>query len=78
MIDEDWHLTLLRTSGRYSLLNVRLLPGSDSDYIAEVVHPGWVLVVTLEDGLVFFGPGPASVEHSPLLFEPSRRRGCDP
>ncbi len=62
------HPTLLRTPGRYSLPNVRILPGSASDYITEEVHPGWVLVVTLDDGLVYFGPGTASVEQSPAPF----------
>ena len=62
------HPTLLRTPGRYSLPNVRILPGSASDYITEAVHPGWVLVATIEGGLVFFGPGPASVTRSPAPF----------
>lgn len=62
------HPTLLRTPGRYSLPNVRILPGSASDYITNEIHPGWVLVVTLEDGLVYFGPSPASVVRSPAPF----------
>jgi hypothetical protein len=68
MGNEDWHPTLLRTPGQYSFPNVRILPGSASDYITEEVHPGWVLVVTLDEGLVYFGPGPASVNHSQAPF----------
>lgn len=62
------HPTLLRTPGRYDFPNARILPGSASDYITEEVHPGWALVVTIEGGLVFFGPGPASVTRSPAPF----------
>ncbi|SUY78996.1 Uncharacterised protein [Comamonas testosteroni] len=62
------HPTLLHTAGRYGFPNERILPGSTSDYITEAVHPGWVLVVTIEDGLVYFGPGPASVVRSPAPF----------
>ena len=68
LLTEQTYPTLLRTLGRYSLPNVRILPGSASDYITEQIHPGWVLVVTLEDGLVYFGPGPASVVRSPAPF----------
>ena len=68
MTCEDWHPTLLHTPGRYGYPNARILPGSASDYITEAVHPGWVLVVTIEGGLVFFGPGPASVTRSPAPF----------
>lgn len=46
----------------------RILPGCASDYIAEEINPGWVLVVTVDDGLVYFGPGPASVALSPAPF----------
>ena len=62
------HPTLLRTPGKYSLPSVRILPGSASDYITEEVHPGWVLVVTLDGGLVHFGPGPVSVARSQAPF----------
>lgn len=68
MGNEDWHPTLLRIPGQYSFPNVRILPGGASDYITEEVHPGWVLVVTLDDGLVYFGPGPASVDRSLAPF----------
>lgn len=67
-LTEQTYPTLLRTPGRYGFPNARILPGSASDYITEAVHPGWVLVVTLEDGLVYFGPGPASVARSPAPF----------
>lgn len=62
------HPTLLRTPGRYGFPNERILPGSASDYITEAVHPGWALVITLDDGLVNFGPGAASVARSPAPF----------
>ena len=62
------HPTLLRTPGRYGFPNERILPGSASDYVAEEVHPGWLLVVTLDGGLVYFGPGPVSVARSPAPF----------
>lgn len=63
------HPTLLRTPGRYGFPNERILPGSASDYITEAVHPGgWVLVVTIEDELIYFGPGPASVVRSLAPF----------
>lgn len=65
----DWHPTLLRTPGRYGFPNERILPGSASDYITEEAHPGWLLVVTtVENCLVYFGPGPASVARSPAPF----------
>ncbi|TYK73183.1 hypothetical protein FSY59_00560 [Comamonas sp. Z3] len=56
-----------RAQGRSISLRRKLL-GCASDYITEAVHPGWVLVVTIEDGLVYFGPSPASVERSPAPF----------
>lgn len=62
------HTTLLRTPGRYGFPNERILPGSLGDYIAEEVRTEWVLVVTEENGLVYFGPGPASVVRSPAPF----------
>ena len=62
------HPTLLRTPGRYGFPNERILPGSASDYISEEVHPGLLLVVTVEGGLVYFGPGPVSVARSPAPF----------
>lgn len=68
LLTEQTYPTLLRTPGRYGFPNERILPGSASDYITEEVHPGWVLVVTLDDGLVYFGPGPASVERSRAPF----------
>ena len=67
-LTEQTYPTLLHTPGRYGFPNARILPGCASDYITEAVHPGWVLVVTLEDGLVYFGPGPASVTRSPAPF----------
>lgn len=69
MMHKPNHPTLLRTPGRYGFPNERILPGSASDYITEAVHPGgWVLVVTIDGGLVHFGPGPVSVERSPAPF----------
>lgn len=68
MTCDDWHPTLLHTPSRYGYPTARILPGRASDYITEAVHPGWVLVVTIEGGLVFFGPGPASVTRSPAPF----------
>lgn len=65
---EPGHPTLLRTPGRYGYPCERVLPGSASDYITEEIHPGWMLVVTLDDGLVYFGPGPTSVARSPAPF----------
>ena len=62
------HPTLLRTPGRYGFPNDRILPGSASDYITEEVEPGSLLVVTIEDGLVYFRSGPASVVCSPTPF----------
>ena len=62
------HPTLLRTPGRYGFPNERILPGNASDYVTEEVHPGWMLVVTLDDGLVYFGPGPTSVARSHAPF----------
>ena len=62
------HPTLLRTPGRYGFPNERILSGSASDYITEAVHPGWMLVATSQGGLVYFGPGPASVARSPPPF----------
>ena len=62
------HPTLLRTPGRYGFPNERVLPGSTSDYITESVLPRWVLVVTFAGGLVYFGPGPASVVRPPAPF----------
>lgn len=68
MMHNHSHPTLLRTPGRYGFPNERILPGSVSAYITEEIHPGWVLVVTIEDDLVYLGPGPASVVHSPAPF----------
>lgn len=68
LLIEQTYPTLLRIPGRYGFPNERILPGSASDYITEEIHPGWVLVVTLEDVLVYFGPGPASVVRSPAPF----------
>ena len=69
--------TMLRTPGRYGqwLPNERILPGSASDYITDQDNQGWLLVVTLEDRLVYFGPGPTSVMRSPA---PSKcvKRAC--
>ena len=62
------HPTLLRTPGRYGFPNERILPGSASDYITDQDDQGWLLVVTLEDDLVYFGPGPVSVARSPAPF----------
>ena len=62
------HPTLLRTPGRYSFPNERILPGSASDYTIEEAHLGWLLVATSQGGLVYFGPGPASVTRSPAPF----------
>ena len=62
------HPTLLRTPGRYGFPNERVLPGSASDYVTEEVESGWLLVVVAEGGLVFFGPGRASVARSPAPF----------
>ena len=62
------HPTLLHTPGRYGFPNARILPGSASDYITDQDGQGWLLVVTLEDGLVYFGPGPVSVARSPAPF----------
>ena len=64
----DSHPTLLRTPGRYGLPNERILPSKASDYITERDRQGWLLVVTMEGGLVYFGPCPASVERSPAPF----------
>lgn len=64
----DSHPTLLRTLGRYGFPNVRILPGKASDYITNEVHQGWLLVVTVKEELVYFGPGPASVVRSPAPF----------
>lgn len=64
----DSHPTLLRTPGRYGFPNERILPGNASDYITNEVHQGWWLVVTVKGGLVYFGPGPASVVRSPAPF----------
>lgn len=68
LLTEQTYPTLLRTPGRYGFPNERILPGSASDYITEAVHPGWVLVVTVKDELVYFGPGPASVAPSAAPF----------
>ena len=37
---EQTYPTLLRTPDRYGFPNEHILPGSASDYITEVVHPG--------------------------------------
>ncbi|TYK76453.1 hypothetical protein FSY45_07370 [Comamonas sp. Z1] len=63
----DNHPTLLRTPSRYGFPNARILPGKASDYVTED-HQGWLLVVTIGGGLVYFGPGPASVVRSPAPF----------
>ena len=68
LLTEQTYPTLLHTPGRYGFPNARILPGSASDYITEAVHPEWVRVITVEGGVVFFGPSPASVEHSPAPF----------
>ena len=68
MMHNPSHPTLLRTPGRYGFPNERILPGCASDYITEAIQLGWVLVITLDDGLVYFGPGPASVVRSPAPF----------
>lgn len=67
-LTEQTYPTLLRTPGSYGFPNARILPGSVSDYMAEEVHTEWVLVVTCDDGLVYFGPGPACVVSSPAPF----------
>ena len=76
-LTEQTYPTLLRTPDRYSLFNVRILPGRASDYITEEVHPGWVLVVTIEGGLVYFGPGQASVVRSPCTLLSTKRRSAN-
>lgn len=71
-----WGLAVLAThlgmevgiNGQHGFPNERILPGCASRYITEAVHPGWVLVVTLGDGLVYFGLGPVSVARSPAPF----------
>ena len=68
MADEDRHPALLRTPGRYGFPNERILPGSASDYVTNQDDQGWLLVVTLEDDLVYFGPGPVSIARSPAPF----------
>ncbi len=68
LLAEQTYPALLRTPGRYGFPNARILPGAACDYITEAVHHGWVLVVTIEDGLVYFGPGAASVTRSPAPF----------
>lgn len=68
MLTDNAHPTLLRTPGRYSFPNERILPGSASDYTTEEAKTGWVIVVTIEDGLVYFGLGPACVVCSPAPF----------
>lgn len=64
----DSHPTLLRTLGRYGFPNERILPGNASNYITEKDHQGWMLVVTIEGSLVYFGSDPAYVVHSPAPF----------
>ena len=64
----DSRPTLLRKPGRHGFPNVRILPGKACDYITDKDHQGWLLVVTLEGGLVYFGPGPASVVRFPAPF----------
>ncbi|TYK68826.1 hypothetical protein FSY59_20625 [Comamonas sp. Z3] len=64
----DSHPTLLRTPGRCGFPNERILPGKASDYITDKSHRGWLLVVTTESGLVYFGPGPASALRPPAPF----------
>lgn len=66
--EADWHPTLLRTAGRYGFSKERILPGNAKDYITEEVHPGWLLVVTTEGGVVYFGPSPVSIVRSPAPF----------
>lgn len=65
---EPGHPTLLRTPGRYGYPRERVLPGSAIDYITDEANYGWVLVVTTQGGLVYFGPGPASIVRSPAPF----------
>ncbi len=65
---EDWHPTLLCTPAKYGLPKERILPSSPAEYIAEDAGQGWMLVVTVQGGLVYFGPGPASVVRSPAPF----------
>ncbi len=68
MVNEDLHPALLRTPGRYGLPNECILPGSASDYVTNQDDQGWLLVVTLEDDLVYFGPSLVSVARSPAPF----------
>lgn len=74
----DSHPTLLRTPSRYDFPNERILPGNVGDYITEEDHQGWRLVVTIEEGLVYFGPGPASVVRSPAPFYTVSKTANDP
>lgn len=67
MIAAD-HPTLLRTPGRYGFPKERIVPSSPTEYTAEDAGQGWMLVVTAQGGLVYFGPGPASVVRSPAPF----------
>ena len=65
---EDWHPTLLCTPAKYGLPKERILPSSPAEYTAEDAGQCWMLVVTVQGGLVYFGPGPASVVRSPAPF----------
>lgn len=65
---EDSHPTLLRTPAKYGLPKERILPSTPAEYTAKDVGQGWMLVVTAQGGLVYFGPGPASVVRSPAPF----------
>ena len=68
LLTEQTYPTLLRTPGRYGFPNERILPGSASDYITEETHPGWLLVITIDNEVVYFGLGPATVVRSPAPF----------
>lgn len=68
LFEFEWYPTLLRTPKGVGLSPERILPGAVSDYFIEKAHDGWLLVISSQGGLVYFGPGPVSVVRSPAPF----------